>query len=204
MDNKNNGKDQIFVFTFVHFKYTDDNKDEGMYSVYTKNELLMKLFLAQHNFDIQNSYVEVTTYDDFNENYCENNKYIGTDDELFIFKLKSNSSDKIFHIVSSDKIVSLIAYNTIDKMMLYLDFGKIYDNDLVKEIEFIEEIRSLVESIPHSIIINSTDEYDDAINDIYESFLITQQFVYAKQAVLEITMDAYASGFVELIMDLQI
>lgn len=180
---------------------------------YDKSDI--EMFMKQHAFDPLNVRRYVIPEEDINKHY----DIIHCDRMLTTMEMKSNSSDKIMTVVTSDEIIDDILRELAEEFIDVCTFGDLITRT---DVSFIDHITDIVDKIKFSSICdwaliddNLVDTYYD---DDYE--LGVSQYpqlpppptdtsgiydeLYAersKGSVLPFTIEAYAHYFIKDIME---
>lgn len=123
-----------------------DPDKSALYSVFTDDIKKMQIFLKQHCFDDEcMNFIKVADA-----------SAVGCSNELEEFILKTNSSDEIFTILTTQEIVDIITENISSDYVPRTSFGQVI---LREDIPIIKLIHSLLDEMPHMWV------YEDKVVD---------------------------------------
>lgn len=207
-------KDDGVIYEFVFISLSS----EGMkHRVYSTDKNMIDLFAKQHGFDVNNIQVNILP------RYCMDDNAINDDCFLKIFQFKSNSSDQIYHVASSDQILRRIIDNVAQDLTNTLTFGPLI---LRNDVEFINLITELVSTLSCGYIMdflivddnwteenrwkfieNSREGFADSYYEGIINFSESERvFDILHDKSIEslpqpITIEAYVRNFTELLID---
>lgn len=193
-------------------------RNEGLncVRVYTNDDKMIKLFLQQHNFDIQQTNVEYI--DDTDDDLMMNT--------LEIYKLYSNDDKKVHEIATTQHLIELTIDYVANEINQFLLFGDII---LRRDVPLINLIIDTIEKLPFGEIrdyeLMDTDlidprticnphrnEFGETVNyyedgeytsntELRESRgLLSEKLLCGmKNGVEAITLEAYVKSFVSII-----
>lgn len=207
--------DSIFKFEFESIKMKGTNLK---YTVYSYSREYMNMFLKQHGFSIENSYVQCIPIEKFDE-----------ETELILkpFKFKSNTSDEIFDIITTPQFI----YDAIDMTCSELSESLLFGPAALRsDIEIFKMINDLINELPHVYVMENMlidgdsgevlniSHHDEIMNlynahgvcemsdELYEA--IDDTFIYESmhcssvdEDVQPITIEGYVSYFTSMLVD---
>lgn len=210
--------DILFKFQFAPLK---TNKPGFSFKIYTQNQNMMELFLSQHNFDRDHVYIECISITQIPE--TELNKL--EDSILKVFRFKSNSSTELFHIITTDFLVSNAIDQTCSELSETLLLGP---PSLRTDIEILNLVNELLNELPHvyildhSLIDGDSGNLDEIENEnrytnrvgshLYDGFMLAEgcsdSLIYdsmydssSSGEVQPITIESYVNAFSTLLVD---
>jgi hypothetical protein len=205
------GYDTLFKFTF--HSISDDIKKLS-YSVYSYEKGDMDLFLKQHGFDINNSYVECLPINDAN--------IVGDNVLLQKHKFRSNILHEDVVIMTSPKIVEGAIESVCSDLSESLVFGYA---SLRADIEIIKIINDLIYKLDHVLVLDHSmiDDGGFLISPYYENYqksmspslddglsvdCLNDTYIYDSMfskssinATQPITVEAYVKYFTSMMID---
>lgn len=174
--------------------------------VYSFNFDDIVLFINQHKFDEKEcqDYIKIKPYSD-------EIAFKDEDKMLKLFKFKSNNSNEIFSVMTTEYILEKCVINTGEVLMNAEWFGSLITNE---NIPIFKIINDMIENdgLPYSLIMDyqqipddQTEVYDTDYNydmikeELCKSLVKTFGLSDPSSVVQEITIEGYISGFASLI-----
>lgn len=178
--------------------------------VYSEDINLIHQFLYQHNFDINNSPIEMVSDEHANEDALD--RY-----SLKIRKFQSNEDKQIHEVATSDHLMELAVDYVTNELGTFLLFGPTI---IRKDIQVIQIASDILESLPCTQILDHLLMDDDSVGDPYDtSWMIVsktlEEFAASKDwdncdlsylyemidrecdnDIMPITLEAYVKSFV--------
>ena len=175
---------------------------------------LANLFIKQHGFDENNikEYV-IPGYDIKNHN-----DIIQPDTMIELHKMKSNSSDTIHNIATTDELLDNVTRSLADDLVDYLMFGEII---IRTDLKFIDNISDCIEKLEYASICDFDLIANDVVDRYYDedySLGVSQyprfpppadtSYIYdtlfharSNHDILPFTVEAYVHYFISQIME---
>ena len=172
------------------------------YTVYSTNPRDIELFLKQHNM-IDHIHLIKPVEDNVT---CHDKLTANDDDILSYHRFKSNNSNDVYNIMTTNKIVYDASVNAINALSKSFSFGLIICED---KIDIIAVISELIDGLKFGFISEFAEfEYDeshewssgDLINDCLFHIMEKAQLTM-KDSIEPITIESYIASFVSLLSD---
>jgi hypothetical protein len=198
----------------INYKIGDDNT-LACYRVYSQDMTMMQMFIKQHNFDPQQTYIENIP-----------DELAGEDDldahELKFIRLQSNEDNTVHQIVTSTHLFDLAVDYVTNELSNFLLFGTTI---LRRDIQAIDVVVKCLESLPYTqildhLLMDDQSTYNYALDDTswmnvkktidqitktpdWDAYDLSFLYELIEQGchgdVMPITLEAYVKSFVELI-----
>ena len=137
----------IFKFKFKPLNVKNDNME---YEVFTDNRKFMDIFLRQHNFNIDNVYIEII-------DGC-NGYNVNEVDVLSPFIFRSNKTNERFVVVSTSRFVT----DAIENVCSCISDVSLFNDVMFRgDVELIDVITEMINSLPYAAVINHALVTDD-------------------------------------------
>lgn len=194
----------IFCFKFerVNYPYLCGH---NVISIYSYSISDMEIFLRQHAFDYDADMIDILDISDDSYDVSEH-------DILESYKLKSIDQDdrKVYNIITTRNLIenAVLSISYDISQTLYMGNAISYSNN----ISIIKLIQSLINKIPHVLLLDNPDLYeaclfngsrdylDTYINDPYDAKIYESLFRDMDDGILNITLEGYIQTFTDMII----
>ena len=168
------------------------------YTVYSTNPRDIELFLKQHNM-IEHIHLIKPVEDNV---ACHDKLTANDDDILSYHRFKSNNSNDVYNIMTTNKIVYDASVSAINALSKSFSFGLIICED---KIDIIAVISELIDGLKFGFISEFAEfEYDESYQDLISDCLFQimgEAQLTMKDSIEPITIESYITSFVSLLSD---
>ena len=169
------------------------------YTVYSTDPRDIELFLKQHNM-IEHTHLIRPVEDNV---ICHDKLTANDDDILSYHRFKSNNSNDVYNIMTTNKIVYDASVSAINALSKSFSFGLIICED---KIDIIAVISELIDGLKFGFISEfaefeyDDESYQDLISDCLFNIMGEAQLTM-KDSIEPITIESYITSFVSLLSD---